>query len=74
MRADQFVRYVLSFYGPQGVYPMGARAETVRQAMAVVESRFGRFVYDSVDRERVRDVLIEVFGLVFPVEKESANV
>jgi hypothetical protein len=67
VRRGRFIDYVLDFYGPGGIYPMGATRKMVDVAICGVEHRFGRLVYDSVDRERVRDELIKVFGLVFPL-------
>jgi len=64
-----FCRYVESFYGPHGIYPMGATKAHIMQA----SHQFVRnlpapsyFEGDSVDREFVRDILIADFGYIFP--------
>ena len=63
-----FYQYVLSFYGAQGVYPMNAAFSHVRTATLAVIRKHGEdsFCGDSIDRERVRDVLIDRFGYVWP--------
>ncbi len=69
LKRGEFVKYVLSFYGPTGIYPMKATPEQVHEAISIMVERFGANVcYDSVDRERVRDIMIEKFGLVFPTK------
>jgi hypothetical protein len=56
-----FVDYVFDFYGPDGLYPMSdlsrdVVADTVRVYLSIVGS--DNFEADSVDRERVRDMLL----------------
>lgn len=64
---EKFVDYVFSFYGAGGLYDMGATKEQIREATKVrLENKDCPFDGDSVDRELVRDILIEKFGLVFP--------
>ncbi len=67
---EKFYEYVLDFYGsgPDVIYPMNATLEQVKQATEILIERFGmdNIDFDSVDRERVRDILIERFGLIFP--------
>ena len=62
-----FLVYVESFYGnvPDAVYPIGATPEMILEATAECWKKFGieNFCADSVDRERVRDIMIEKFGL-----------
>ena len=72
---EDFLEYVLSFYGDKGVYPMGATRE---QVIACTKERLDqdpgphappcaqRFEGGRVDREVVRDLLIERYGLVYP--------
>lgn len=65
-----FIDYVLSFYGIGGVYEMGATREQVEQALnkhlANCLSTGLEFCGDTVDREWVRDIMIEDYGLVHP--------
>lgn len=56
-----FVDYVYAFYGPDGIYPMtDLTLEAVRDTVVVYLGIVGsdNFVADSVDRERVRDILL----------------
>jgi hypothetical protein len=64
-----FIAYVGEFYSEGGIYDMGASAGQIADAMEILIERFGweSIAFDSVDRERIRDILIEDFGLVFPV-------
>lgn len=64
---NSFCQYVLDFYGPNGIYPMDATRSQVEIAIKILQERHKEIDFDSVDRERVRDILIEKFGLVFPV-------
>ena len=65
-----FIDYVLSFYGDNGVYEMGATRDQVEQALnkhlAHCLNTGLEFCGDSVDREWVRDILIENYGLAHP--------
>ena len=66
----EFYDYVLSFYGPGGIYPMGATLELIEQAtqdlIRILEIKGQEFCGDSVDRELVRDLLIDKYKLQFP--------
>jgi hypothetical protein len=67
MKMDEFYTYVLSFYGKHGLYPMGATLVDVKAATKIHKHRTNiEFEGDSVDRETVRDILIEDFGYKFP--------
>ena len=61
-----FTQYMLDFYGPNGVYDYGFTAEQINLATQLykcrMEDEFGQteFEGDSVDRERVRDIILEV--------------
>jgi hypothetical protein len=70
---DEFYRYVLSYYGPYGLYPMGVTLGDVKAATEIYKSRIHTtgFVGDSMDREEVRDILIAMFGYEWP-EPETA--
>lgn len=69
-----FHAYVKSFYAPGGVYDMGATDEQIRSGILIYQDQrranpditWGDG--DSLDRERVRDIMIEKFGLTFPGE------
>jgi len=66
---DKFYNYVLSFYGSESeLYPMGATLEQIKAATAkyIASNPTPKFIGDSADRERVRDILIEDYNLVFP--------
>lgn len=67
---NDFIGYVMSFYGPDGLYPMGANRTVVRKAtndlIKISEIKGREFCGDSIDRELVRDLLIDKYKLVFP--------
>jgi len=66
---EQFIRYVNDFYGPKGVYDMGATPGQIIEATGAMLNLEGwDCAWDSVDREKVRDIMIERFGLKFPGE------
>jgi hypothetical protein len=57
-----FTQYMLDFYGPKGVYPMGFTAEQINLATQLYKCRLPEgheFIGDSIDRERVRDIILE---------------
>ena len=66
----EFYDYVLSFYGPGGIYPMGATLDLVERAtndlVQILQIKDQEFCGDSVDRELVRDLLIDKYKLQFP--------
>lgn len=58
-----FVDYVLSFYGAKGIYAMNVSEIDVVKALAIYLSNPETdCAFDSVDREKVRDILIDEFG------------
>lgn len=63
-----FLAYVGDFYADGGLYDMGATSRQIVDAFDIYARRVGyeNLALDSVDREGVRDVMIEQFGLVFP--------
>lgn len=65
---EQFYSYVLRFYGPEGIYDMGATLDQVMEATAkyIKESDIP-FEGDSIDRENVRDIMMNDYGLEFTV-------
>ncbi len=58
MDLRKFVDYTMDFYGPQGLYPMGMTPDEIQKAVRLMDL-FGNFDLegDSVDRERVRDIV-----------------
>jgi hypothetical protein len=55
-----FVDYVMDFYGPGGVYDFGAKKADVAIATCYVMNNSEiPFEGDSIDREHVRDVLLD---------------
>lgn len=66
-----FVDYVGSFYGEGGVYDMGATDEQIENAYATMVKEYGQdsIDHDSIDRERLREILIRDEGLTFSGEE-----
>lgn len=64
---NDFIGYVMSFYGPDGLYPMGANRTIVRKAtndvIRISKIQGREFRGDSIDREQVRDLLIDKYNL-----------
>jgi len=62
-----FIGYVMSFYGPDGLYPMGANPTVVRKAtndiIRISKIKGREFCGDSIDRELVRDLMIDKYKL-----------
>jgi hypothetical protein len=62
---DNFTRYMLEFYGPNGIYRSGFTALQIRLATQLYRTRLAvdypgqEFEGDSVDPERVRDTIIQ---------------
>jgi hypothetical protein len=69
---NDFIDYTLTFYGPDGIYPMGANRTVVRNAtddiIKIARIKGEEFCGDSVDRELVRDLLISKYNLKFPIK------
>ena len=67
---NDFIDYTLTFYGPDGIYPMGANLTVVRNAtndiIKIARIKGEEFCGDSIDRELVRDLLISKYNLKFP--------
>ena len=71
---SQFYQYVRSFYGNDGLYPMGATMSDIEAATNIHIDAVGiNFEGDSHDREMVRDILIKDFGYKWygPVKEVS---
>lgn len=63
----KFYQYVHSFYGKDGLYPMGATVPDIIAATKILIDAVGdAFDGDSFDREDVRDILIAMFGYEWP--------
>jgi hypothetical protein len=60
----EFVEYVLEFYGAGGIYDFGAEAADVERVLDIrLEKRADLpFDGDSLDREIVRDIMLEERG------------
>ena len=69
---EDFVDYVFDFYGAEdAIYPMGATKRQITDATLdyLDQCRDNADLWgygDSLDRERVRDILIGKFNLSFP--------
>ena len=63
---SDFYHYVLSFYGENGIYNMGATLDMVMEATKKYINSTDEFCGDSFDREAVRDILIDTYQLKFP--------
>jgi hypothetical protein len=67
-----FYDYVLSFYGKDGIYPLtpSPNLTVIRSAtndlIRILKIKGQEFCGDSVDRELVRDLLIDKYKLEFP--------
>ena len=62
-----WIQYVLDFYGKGGIYDMGAtKQQVVNATNALIKQIGNKFEADSIDRERVRDIMIERYKLTFP--------
>ena len=58
MDLKKFIDYCMSFYGPQGLYPMGMTPDEIQKAVRLMDL-VGNLELegDSIDRERVRDIV-----------------
>ena len=66
-RMNEFVSYVYDFYGKNGIYDMGATVSQIQTATIdyIASDDSLPFYGDSLDRERVRDILTSKFDLKF---------
>ena len=63
MSLSQFIEYCLSFYGPGGVYPLGMSEDEITKAIRLLDLIGQKELeLDSIDRERVRDVVMVMRG------------
>ena len=65
----EFVDYVMSFYGKDGIYDIGATRDEVWNATCIrikinadMPLNGISFEGDSIDRESVRDIILELRG------------
>ena len=62
-----FTKYMLDFYGKNGIYDYGFTVSQIESATQIYKARmfskFGQteFEGDTVDRERVRDIILDIF-------------
>ena len=65
-----FTQYMLDFYGPNGIYPFGFTSTQIGLATQIYKCRLPNgaldFVGDSIDREAVRDIILEARESVVP--------
>ena len=70
-----FTQYMLDFYGPNGIYPLGFNKSQINLATQLYKTRLSakgeEFYGDTVDRERVRDIILAAREVVVP---EYANI
>ena len=59
-----FVQYVRSFYGPGGIYDMGATDAMIINCTVQYIQSGADYAGDSFDRENVRDLMIKQYSLV----------
>jgi hypothetical protein len=60
---SQFIEYCVSFYGPGGVYPLGMSEDEITKAIRLLDLIGQKELdLDSIDREKVRDVVLVVRG------------
>jgi hypothetical protein len=66
MNKERFYSYVMSFYGPDEIYDMNCTLDMVMEAtekyLSLPDTRFDG---DSFDRENVRDIMMNDYGLKF---------
>ena len=63
MSLSQFIEYCLSFYGAGGVYPLGMSEDEITKAIRLLDLIGQKELdLDSIDREKVRDVVLVVRG------------
>ena len=64
-----FTQYMLDFYGPNGIYPEGFTVRQINLATQLYKTRLPEgteFYGDSIDRERVRDIILAAREEVVP--------
>ena len=63
MSLSEFIDYCMGFYGPGGIYPLGISTDEVSKAVRLLDL-IGQqeLELDSIDREKVRDVVMVMRG------------
>ena len=65
-----FTEYMMEFYGPDGIYPFGFNEIQIALATQIYKCRLPNgaldFVGDSIDRERVRDIMLDARETTLP--------
>ena len=54
---EGFLNYVLQFYGPKGLYDIKMTPDEADRGARIVKMLSREFIGDSIDREKVRDVV-----------------
>jgi hypothetical protein len=63
---ERFITNFYEFYGPHGAHPMNIDRNDISIALNIVQNDVEiPYVGDAVDRERVKDVLINSMGFQF---------
>ena len=79
---NDFINYVHSFYGPEGLYDQGRTKEQISYALLMYlddcndpcgDNNMSWGDGDSLDRERVRDYMNEIYGPVPVVAQPGLN-
>jgi hypothetical protein len=60
---EEFYDYVLAFYGENGIYKIGATRDMVMEATQKYIKSSYQFCGDSFDREQIRDIMLNDYGL-----------
>ena len=60
-KTETFISYLLGFYGPGGVYDFGVTRDDILLALGIRLARNTMLPFDgdSIDREMVRDIILE---------------
>tara|TARA_A200000159_G_C7314325_1_gene336049 strand:+ start:1217 stop:1438 length:222 start_codon:yes stop_codon:yes gene_type:complete len=64
---NDFVKYVMEFYGKGGIYDFGAKEEDIVKAVGIRLQNRPELPFDgdTLDREIVRDILLDKMGYVW---------
>jgi len=54
----KFIDYLMDFYGPSGIYPLGFTRTQIQLATSLYITTGREFLGDTRDRERVRDIVL----------------
>tara|TARA_R110002074_G_scaffold57366_1_gene141255 strand:+ start:597 stop:812 length:216 start_codon:yes stop_codon:yes gene_type:complete len=60
-KTETFISYLLDFYGPGGIYDIGVTRDDILLALGIRLARNAMLPFqgDSIDREMVRDIILE---------------